>query len=143
MTSGSAVAGKITKGTIDLKEYRTLVGRSLAHVIRNEEENEHYIGVLESLDAQEDPTPAERELAELLTVLIENFEEEHYKLRRAKPKETLAELMAANNLKQRDLVDIFGAPSIVSEVLSGKRNLTVDHIRRLAERFHVSPEVFF
>jgi HTH-type transcriptional regulator / antitoxin HigA len=95
------------------------------------------------LTYKEDPTPAERELAELLTALIENFEVKHYKLRRAKPKETLAELMAANNLKQRDLVDIFGAPSIVSEVLSGKRNLTVDHIRRLAECFHVSPEVFF
>lgn len=37
--------------------------------------------------------------------------------------------MAANELKQKDLLDIFGTPSIVSEVLSGKRKFTTDHIR--------------
>ncbi len=52
------------------------------------------------------------------------------------------ELMRASGLKQKDLVDIFGTPSIVSEVLKGKRNLTVEHIRRLSERFHVTPELF-
>jgi len=50
--------------------------------------------------------------------------------------------MRASGLKQKDLVDIFGTPSIVSEVLKGKRNLTVEHIRRLSERFHVTPELF-
>jgi HTH-type transcriptional regulator/antitoxin HigA len=50
--------------------------------------------------------------------------------------------MAANDLKQKDLVDIFGTSSIVSEVLHGKRQLTTEHIRRLSERFHVSPELF-
>jgi HTH-type transcriptional regulator/antitoxin HigA len=50
--------------------------------------------------------------------------------------------MRANNLKQKDLVDVFGTPSIVSEVLSGKRQLTTEHIRRLTHRFHVSPEAF-
>ena len=52
------------------------------------------------------------------------------------------ELMRASGLKQKDLVDIFGTPSIVSEVLKGKRNLTVEHIRRLSQRFHVTPELF-
>jgi len=55
----------------------------------------------------------------------------------------LEELIAANELKQKDLLDIFGTPSIVSEVLSGKRKLTTDHIRKLCRRFHVSPELFF
>ena len=81
-------------------------------------------------------------MAELLTVLIENFEEQHYALQRATPRESLTELMRASGLKQKDLVDIFGTPSIVSEVLKGKRNLTVEHIRRLSERFHVTPELF-
>ena len=53
------------------------------------------------------------------------------------------ELMLASNLKQKDLVDVFATPSIVSEVLRGKRKLTTEHIRRLSRRFHVSPEVFF
>ena len=75
-------------------------------------------------------------------MLIENFEEQHYALQRATPVESLTEFMRASDLRQKDLVDIFGTPSIVSEVLKGKRNLTVEHIRRLSERFHVTPELF-
>jgi HTH-type transcriptional regulator/antitoxin HigA len=51
--------------------------------------------------------------------------------------------MDQHGLKQKDLVDVFGTPSIVSEVLSGKRDLNKDHIARMSERFHVSPELFF
>jgi HTH-type transcriptional regulator/antitoxin HigA len=54
----------------------------------------------------------------------------------------LNELMLANGLKQKDMLDVFGAPSIVSEVLHGKRQLTTEHIRRLSRRLHVSPEIF-
>ena len=61
----------------------------------------------------------------------------------ASPSEILRELMEANNLKQKDLVDVFGTPSIVSEVLNGKRGLTIEHIKKLGRRFHVSPELFF
>jgi HTH-type transcriptional regulator/antitoxin HigA len=52
-------------------------------------------------------------------------------------------LMEQHGLKQKDLKDVFATPSIVSEVLSGKRELNKDHIERLSERFHVSPELFF
>jgi HTH-type transcriptional regulator / antitoxin HigA len=41
------------------------------------------------------------------------------------------------------LADVFGTRSIVSEVLSGKRRLNTEHMRRLSERFHVSPGAFF
>ena len=51
--------------------------------------------------------------------------------------------MDQHGLKQKDLVDVFGTPSIVSEVMSGKRELNKDQIKRLSERFHVSPELFF
>jgi HTH-type transcriptional regulator/antitoxin HigA len=51
--------------------------------------------------------------------------------------------MDQHDLKQKDLVDVFGTPSIVSEVMSGKRELNKEHIKRLSERFHVSPELFF
>jgi HTH-type transcriptional regulator/antitoxin HigA len=64
-------------------------------------------------------------------------------LPRAKPVEILRFLMDQHGLKQKDLANVFGTPSIVSEVLSGKRKLNSKHIQRLSERFHVSPEVFF
>lgn len=79
----------------------------------------------------------------MLTLLIEDFEGKHYALPKASPIETIMFLMDQNGLKQKDLMDVFGTPSIVSEVLSGKRELNKDHIRRLSERFHVSPELFF
>jgi HTH-type transcriptional regulator/antitoxin HigA len=125
-------------------QYAALLARTLPAVIHSEKENERCIALLEALDGKaEKLTAAERRLAELLTVLIENFEEKTYALKRARPVEILRELMDANELKQKDMVEIFGTPSIVSEVLREKRGLTIAHIRRLSQRFHVSPEVFF
>jgi HTH-type transcriptional regulator/antitoxin HigA len=51
--------------------------------------------------------------------------------------------MEAHNLRQKDLADVFGTESIVSDVLNGKRDLAKEHICRLSARFHVSPAVFF
>ncbi|HEX9233374.1 MAG TPA: helix-turn-helix domain-containing protein [Candidatus Acidoferrum sp.] len=55
----------------------------------------------------------------------------------------MAELMAANNLKQKDLAPLLGSESIVSEVLYGKRELNKQHIEKLSQRFKVSPALFF
>ena len=125
-------------------EYATLLAKTLPAVIHSERENEHYTSLLEELDHKpERLTPAEQRLAELLTLLIEDFEERHYSLKPATGIEALEELMNANGLKQKDLVNIFRTPSIISEVLNGKRKLTTEHIRKLSRRFHVSPELFF
>ena len=123
-------------------EYASLLRKTLPTVIHTERENERCAALLEALDQKEKPTSAERRLAELLTVLIEDFEERAYSLKPARPIEVLRELMNANELKQRDMLDIFGTPSIISEILRERRALTVDHIRKLSHRFHVSPEVF-
>jgi HTH-type transcriptional regulator / antitoxin HigA len=125
-------------------EYAALLARALPAVIHSEKENERCIAMLETLDSKAQKlTAAERRLAELLTVLIEDFEEEAYALKPARPVEVLRELIESNGLKQKDLLDIFSTPSIASEVLREKRALTVEHIRKLSRRFQVSPEVFF
>jgi HTH-type transcriptional regulator/antitoxin HigA len=124
-------------------EYAALLSSTLPAVIRSEAENARYIAMLEELDSKgHRKTAAERRMADLLTLLIENFEEKHYALKASSPVDVLNELMLANGLKQKDMLDVFGTPSIVSEVLHGKRQLTTEHIRRLSRRFHVSPEVF-
>ena len=124
-------------------EYAALLSSTLPSVIRTEAENERYIALLEELDGKGTRmTAADRRMAELLTLLIEDFEDKHYALKASSPLEVLVELMNSNSLKQKDLLDIFGTPSIVSEVLHGKRQLTTEHIRRLSRRFRVSPEVF-
>jgi len=125
-------------------EYATLLAKTLPAVIHSEKENEHYTALLEELDRRSGKlTTAEQRLAELLTLLIEDFEGKHYSLKASTGIEVLEELIEANGLKQKDLVDIFGTPSIISEVLSGKRKFTTEHIRKLSRRFHVSPELFF
>ena len=124
-------------------EYAALLSRTLPAVIRSEAENQRYLALLAELDSKGNKmTAAERRMTELLTLLIEDFEEKHYAFKGANPLDVLNELMLANNLKQKDLLDVFGTPSIVSEVLHGKRQLTTEHIRRLSRRFRVSPEVF-
>ena len=125
-------------------EYSRLLTKFSPKVIRTEKANEEYTEALYELDQRSARlTRAEKELAELLILLIEDFESKRYKLPRAKPVEILRFLMDQHGLKQKDLVDVFGTRSIVSEVLSGKRRLNREHIQRLSERFHVSPEVFF
>lgn len=125
-------------------EYSALLRRFPPKVIRTESENEAYTHVLYELDQRgKTLTRAEKELADLLTLLVEDFEERHYRLPSTNPLDVLRFLMDQHGLKQKDLVDVFGTPSIVSEVLCGKRELNKDHIRRLSDRFHVSPELFF
>lgn len=125
-------------------EYRALLRRVPPKVIRTEKDNEAYTQILYELDRRSSKlTAAEKELAELLTLLIEDFEEKRYRLPRGKPLDVLRFLMEQHNLLQKDLADVFGTPSIVSEVLSGKRELNKEQIARLSSRFHVSPELFF
>jgi HTH-type transcriptional regulator / antitoxin HigA len=124
--------------------YNRLLTKVAPKVIRSEKENEAYTRTLYELDQRGGKlTRAEKELAELLTLLIEDFESKRYELPRAKPVEVLRFLMDQHSLKQKDLVDVLGARSIVSEVLSGKRKLNKQHIERLSQRFRVSPDVFF
>jgi HTH-type transcriptional regulator/antitoxin HigA len=124
--------------------YTALLAKFPPRVIRTEEQNESYIAALYELEKRHKKwTEAERELADLLTLLIEDFEEKHYDLPRSSPLEVIEFLMDQHGLKQKDLVDVFGTPSIVSEVMNGKRELNKEQIRRLSERFEVSPEVFF
>ena len=134
----------MTALAVKTPEYAKLLAQILPGVIHSEGENDHFIAVLEKLERRSSKwSKAEARLAELLTLLIENFEDTNYQLKASTPIEVLQELMESNNLKQKDLVDIFGAESTVSAVLNGKRDMTREHIKRLSKRFQVSPEVFF
>jgi antitoxin component HigA of HigAB toxin-antitoxin module len=57
--------------------------------------------------------------------------------------EILAELLSANNLKQRDRAATLGSESIVSEIPRSQQKLSRRHIERLSKRFKVCPEVCF
>ena len=111
--------------------------------ITSEHQHQQYLSVLDKLASKENPTSEEEKYAEVLMTLIEAYEEEHHSIPDASPVEVLRALVDANNLRQKDLVSVFGSESIVSEVLHKKRDLNKTHIQRLSKRFHVSPAVFF
>ena len=123
--------------------YADLLSQTQPEVIGSEEQNDRYIRILEDLTSRESVTGAEEKLIALLTLLVEEYEERTYPVAESTPVEMIRHLMEANDLRQKDLVDVFGTASIVSDVLNGKRDLAKEHIRRLSARFHVSPAVFF
>ena len=124
-------------------DYGALLADKKPEVVHTESQNDAYIKILEELAGKENLTPGEEKLAELLALLIEDFETQHYEFGDAGPLDVIRHLMEENGLRNKDLVDVFGTPSIVSDVLNGKRNLTKAHIERLSVRFGVSPAVFF
>lgn len=129
--------------TINETAYAKLLTRALPQVIKNERENERVLTEIEKLDTCGRPLTAEEErLAELMTLLVRQFEESRYPLGHAEPVEALRVLMEQRDLRQRDLIPVFGSSSVVSDVLTGKRSISKAHARKLAEFFHVPVGLF-
>ncbi len=80
-------------------------------------------------------------LLDTLGTLIQVYEEDHVLMPDSSGIDVLLYLMEEHQLVQSDLSEV-GSQGVVSEVLSGKRELNVRQIRELARRFHVSPGVF-
>ena len=91
------------------REYAKLLADMLPHVIHTEAENERYTATLEALLGKPGRTREESRMVELLTLLIENFEEKNYAIPRAAPRDLVRHLMESNGLRQLDLIDVFGA----------------------------------
>jgi HTH-type transcriptional regulator/antitoxin HigA len=128
---------------IDKSSYARLLTRVLPQIITTDKENNRIIAELERLDTCVRPlTPEEERLAQLMNLLIRQFEESRYSLGHAEPVEALRVLMELRGLRQRDLIPVFGSSSVASDVLNGKRSLSKTHVRKLAEFFHVPAGLF-
>jgi HTH-type transcriptional regulator/antitoxin HigA len=79
--------------------------------------------------------------AEILSMLIENYENEHYPIEAPDPIEAIKIRMEELNMRQKDLVGIIGGKSRVSEILNKKKRLTVDMIRDLERILQISASV--
>jgi HTH-type transcriptional regulator / antitoxin HigA len=128
---------------LDEKSYGRLLNKTLPRAIRTDEECERLTEELLRLDELEDAaTPEENELAELLTVLIEAYEEKRYPIATPSPQRMLHHLMEARDLTQKDLWKVFGSKGITSEVFHGKRAISKMQAKKLAKFFHVSADLF-
>jgi HTH-type transcriptional regulator/antitoxin HigA len=78
---------------------------------------------------------------EILGVLIEKYENEHVFIDFPDPIEAIKFRMDQMGFSQNDLAEIIGQKSRASEVLNRKRKLSLDMIRKIAEKMHISSEV--
>ncbi len=90
-------------------------------------------------DAPTDSTEGDE--AEILSLLIENYENEYYPIDAPDPIEAIKIRMEELNLRQKDLVGIIGGKSRVSEILNRKKRLTIDMVRELEKILNISASV--
>jgi HTH-type transcriptional regulator/antitoxin HigA len=81
-------------------------------------------------------------LLDVVTTFVHDYEARKVEIPQAEPSAVLRLLMEQRDLRQRDLANIFGSQSNVSEVLRGKREINARQARTLGKRFGVSPAVF-
>lgn len=107
--------------------------------IHNDADLERAFARLEELWVAEDGTPEADEL-EVLSILIERYEDEHYPIGPSDPIDAIKFRMEQQGLTQRDLEPYIGSSGRVSEVLSRKRKLSLRMIKRLHEGLKIPYE---
>src|ERR1043165_3158971 len=128
---------------INPARYKRLLSRAMPVVIETEEENERMLAEVEKLMAKgENMSPEEDALLRLMATLIQNFEEKFYNAREATPLEILQHLMDARDLKQSDLLEVFGSKGVASEVVNGKRSISKTQAKALSKFFNVPADLF-
>jgi HTH-type transcriptional regulator/antitoxin HigA len=130
--------------TIDIRDpvYAELLAQCLPRPIRSEAEHARFTASLLALDERDDLSPEEEALAEVLTLLIEDYEEKYHPLPQVSPSASLNALMEERGLKHKDIWPILGNKGAATEVLSGRRSISKAQAKRLAEFFHVPIDLF-
>jgi HTH-type transcriptional regulator/antitoxin HigA len=131
---------------VDCTKYGMLLMQALPSVISSDEELERLTEEIDRLMTKGIKEGAfsleEEKLLDLLSYLVESYENEHFPIPESSPNEVLRYLMEDRDLKQKDLLQIFGSTGITSEVVNDKRSISKAQAKKLAEYFKVSVELF-
>jgi HTH-type transcriptional regulator / antitoxin HigA len=119
-----------------------MIAHGAPRLIRNDVELAAYTEALYELTALEKPSRFEAEAIELLTLLVDRYEQAHYSVPAADAVSVVRFLIEKQGLSQRDLIPQFGSESAVSMFLAGQRKLTLDQVRKLTARFKLPSDVF-
>ena len=124
-------------------DYRRIRQRIPLGPLRTEVEYNRAVTVLDEIvdEIGQQETHPLADLAETLGLFIEAYEDTHVPFSDSSAPEILRTLMDEHGLTQSDLTEI-GSQGVVSEILSGKRDLNIRQITQLAGRFGVSPALF-
>jgi|ERR1017187_196812 HTH-type transcriptional regulator/antitoxin HigA len=135
-------APRSASAVLDAVRYGELCAETLPKVIESDEEFDRMVEHLERLTFKRDASAEENALAELLQRLIQDYDDEHYPIPDAPPHRMVKFLMEQRGLKQADLVPLLGSRAQVSDLVNGKRGISKAQVKKLAEFFKVSAELF-
>ena len=106
---------------------------------------ENTVEMIDSLMGSGKLTKGQELYLETLVQLVQAYEAGHHRIATADLSgiDALRHLLAENDMNASDLARLLGVhASMGSKILNGDRSLTVEHLRKLAARFHVGPELF-
>lgn len=108
--------------------------------IRNEKDYQNSLNRLEEIFDAKKGTEQGDEL-EILSILIDRYENENFPIGMPDPIEAIKFRMEQMGMKQKDLAEVIGFTSRVSEILNRKRKLTLSMIRKLSDKLKIPTEV--
>lgn len=110
--------------------------------IKNEQQYEETLmRVYTLLQKDLKPDSKDSDELEILSILVKEYENEHYPIAQPNPLEAIRFRLDQMNMSEADLSEILGARSRKSEILSGKRKLSLSMIRKLKEKLNIPAEV--
>lgn len=129
---------------VDPLKYGQLLAEMQPRPIATEVDYERALEAIDRLMSRPESglTAEEHVLLELMTQLVERYEDEHYRIPEAPPHVIIQGLMRDRDLRNKDLEPVLGSSGVTSEVINGKRKPSKTQIKALARFFRIPPELF-
>jgi HTH-type transcriptional regulator/antitoxin HigA len=127
------------------RRFEQLVDMMPPQAIQNDGQYRKTLEVIDRLMVLGKLTQGQSLYLETLVQLVQAYEAEHHRIDTSDLRgiDSLRHLLTENQMNASDLARLLGVhPSMGSKILKGERSLTVDHVRKLAARFKVRPELF-
>ena len=118
--------------TINLKVYSQLVAEVIPKLIENEDEYNRFLAVAERLTFKQEQTPEESALYDLVTMLVEIYEAQHYPIERSSPVEVLEHIIESSGINRSELVGVFGSDESLDRILAGRNLINSTQAQALA-----------
>lgn len=108
--------------------------------IKSDNDYKYYLQIIDQLiDCEENSK--EEELLELVSILVDNYEESNFVIEAPDPIEAIKLKMKEKQLKRKDLAIYFGSPSRVSEILGRRRSMTLEMAKKIKNGLGISSEI--
>jgi len=141
---GLTLSNEMEKNSMPM-EFRQLVEWLVPRAIDSDEEYHKTLGIIDRLMQVQELNEDQAAYLETLVQLVEAYDAKHFPIDTSDIKgiDVLRHLMGEQGMTASDLGRLLGLhPSMGSKILNGDRSLTVNHLKKLAERFKVKPDLF-